>query len=54
MGHPRVEYIANQKKTIEFLLSAVKPKDTVITLGAGNIYKIGEVFLKELAQREAK
>lgn len=53
-GHPRVEYIANQKETIEFLLSAVKPKDTVITLGAGSIYKIGEAFLKELAQREAK
>lgn len=54
MGHPRVEYIASQKETIEFLLGVVKPKDTVITLGAGSIYKIGEVFLKELAQKEAK
>src|SRR4030043_897996 len=51
-GHPQVEYIAKQKETIEFLLGAVKPKDTVITLGAGSIYKIGEEFLKELAQRE--
>jgi UDP-N-acetylmuramate--alanine ligase len=54
MGHPRVEYIASQKETIEFLLGVVKPKDTVITLGAGSIYKIGEAFLKELAQKEAK
>jgi UDP-N-acetylmuramate--alanine ligase len=54
LGHPRVEYIANQKETVEFLLGMVKPKDTVITLGAGSIYKIGEAFLKELAQREAK
>jgi UDP-N-acetylmuramate--alanine ligase len=54
LGHPQVEYIANQNQTIEFLLSMVKPKDTIITLGAGSIYKIGEAFLKELAQRETK
>jgi UDP-N-acetylmuramate--alanine ligase len=54
IGHPRVEYIANQKETIEFLLGVVKPKDTVITLGAGSIYKIGEAFLKELAQGKIK
>ncbi len=54
LGHPRVEYIANSKETIEFLLDVVKPKDTIITMGAGSIYKIGEAFLKELAQKEAK
>jgi len=40
--------------TIEFLLNTVRPKDTVITLGAGSIYKIGEAFLKQLAAREIK
>jgi UDP-N-acetylmuramate--alanine ligase len=51
-GHPRVEYIANAKETIDFLINTAKPKDTVITLGAGSIYKIGETFLKELKARE--
>lgn len=53
-GHRRVEYIAQVEGTIEFLLNTVRPKDTVITLGAGSIYKIGEAFLKQLAAREIK
>ncbi len=53
-GHPHVEYIANAKETIEFLLNTARPKDTVITLGAGSIYKIGETFLKELAAKETR
>jgi UDP-N-acetylmuramate--alanine ligase len=53
-GNLRVEYIAQVEGTIEFLLNTVRPKDTVITLGAGSIYKIGEAFLKQLAAREIK
>jgi UDP-N-acetylmuramate--alanine ligase len=53
-GHRSVEYIAQPEGTIEFLLKTVKPKDTVITLGAGSIYKIGEALLKQLAARETK
>jgi UDP-N-acetylmuramate--alanine ligase len=53
-GHPGVEYIAQAEDTIDFLLNTVKPKDTVITLGAGSIYKIGEALLKQLAAREIK
>ena len=53
-GHPSVEYIAQAEGTIEFLLKTVRPKDTVITLGAGSIYKIGEALLKQLAAREVK
>jgi UDP-N-acetylmuramate--alanine ligase len=53
-GHPHVEYIANAKETIEFLLNTARPKDTVITLGAGSIYKVGETFLKELAAKETR
>jgi len=30
----------------------VRPKDTVITLGAGNVYKMGEAFLKKMVARE--
>jgi UDP-N-acetylmuramate--alanine ligase len=53
-GHPHVEYIAMAEDTIEYLLKIVRPNDTVFTLGAGSVYKIGEAFLKRLAAREAK
>ena len=53
-GHRHVEYVAQAEGTIEFLLNTVKPKDTVITLGAGSIYKIGEALLKQLSAREIK
>jgi len=53
-GNVSVEYIAQAEGTIEFLLKTVRPKDTVITLGAGSIYKIGEALLKQLATREIK
>jgi UDP-N-acetylmuramate--alanine ligase len=53
-GQPHVEYIPQAEGTIEYLLKTVKPKDTVVTLGAGSIYKIGEAFLKQLAARETK
>jgi len=53
-GHRHVEYIAQAEGTVEFLLNTVKPKDTVLTLGAGSIYKIGEALLKQLSARETK
>jgi UDP-N-acetylmuramate--alanine ligase len=53
-GHRNVEYIAQAEGIIEYLLNTVKPKDTVITLGAGSIYKIGETLLARLAAREEK
>ncbi|MEQ8202481.1 MAG: UDP-N-acetylmuramate--L-alanine ligase [Smithellaceae bacterium] len=53
-GHPSVEYVANAEDTIEYLLKIVRPDDAVFTLGAGSVYKIGEAFLKRLAQREEK
>ncbi|MCX5849967.1 MAG: UDP-N-acetylmuramate--L-alanine ligase [Deltaproteobacteria bacterium] len=53
-GQTHVEYIPQAEGTVEYLLKTVKAKDTVATLGAGSIYKIGEAFLKQLAAREAK
>jgi UDP-N-acetylmuramate--alanine ligase len=47
-GHPRVEYIAQAQNTIDFLRTVAQPGDTVITLGAGSVYKIGEAFLEQL------
>jgi UDP-N-acetylmuramate--alanine ligase len=53
-GHPHVEYIAKPEETIEYLLQTVRPGDTVFTLGAGSVYKIGEAFLRKLAAGKAK
>ncbi len=54
IGHPHVEYIAKAEDTVEYLLKIVRPGDAVFTLGAGSVYKIGEAFLKQLKDREAK
>ena len=53
-GHPCVEYIGQPQNTLDFLLATVKPGDTVITLGAGSVYKIGEAFLEQLKKRAQK
>ncbi|MRR16411.1 MAG: UDP-N-acetylmuramate--L-alanine ligase, partial [Deltaproteobacteria bacterium] len=44
-GHAHVEYIGQPGATVEFLKTTAVPGDTVITLGAGSVYKIGEAFL---------
>jgi UDP-N-acetylmuramate--alanine ligase len=53
-GQPHVKYIAQAEGTIKYLLKTVKAKDTVATLGAGSIYKIGEEFLKQLTAGKIK
>jgi UDP-N-acetylmuramate--alanine ligase len=53
-GQRQVEYIGQAQETVEYLLKTVKPGDTVITLGAGSIYKIGETLLKHLAAKDKK
>ena len=50
----RMEYIGQAQNTLDFLLANTKPGDTVITLGAGSVYKIGEVFLEQLDSRGEK
>jgi len=53
-GQPHVEYIPTAEETVKYLLKTVKEKDTVATIGAGSIYKIGETFIKQLVAREEK
>jgi UDP-N-acetylmuramate--alanine ligase len=53
-GQTHVKYIAQAESTVKYLLKTVKSKDTVLTLGAGSIYKIGENFLKQLKAGEIK
>jgi UDP-N-acetylmuramate--alanine ligase len=53
-GQTHVKYISQAESTVKYLLKTVKAKDTVVTLGAGSIYKIGENLLKQLKARKIK
>jgi UDP-N-acetylmuramate--alanine ligase len=45
-GHRDVIYVPEVSDIPSLLLGEAKPGDIVLTLGAGNVYKVGEQFLK--------
>ncbi len=47
-GHKDVYYVPDKKQVPAFLQTIVKQGDIVITMGAGDIWKFGEEFLKQL------
>jgi UDP-N-acetylmuramate--alanine ligase len=47
-GHKDASYIKTQDKAVEWLKEAAKPGDLVITLGAGDVWKVGEAFLEKM------
>jgi UDP-N-acetylmuramate--alanine ligase len=47
-GHLDAVFVADQKEIVDRLLSQLKPGDIVLTLGAGDIYKIGEKLVEKL------
>ena len=46
-GHKDAHYVPDKKEIPSFLRSIVKDGDIVITMGAGDIWKYGEEFLKQ-------
>ncbi len=46
-GHKDVHYVPDKTKVSSYLRTVVKDGDIVITMGAGDIWKFGEQFLKE-------
>lgn len=46
-GHKNVIYIKTFDDIVNHLLTIAKPSDVIITQGAGNVWKIGEEFLKK-------
>jgi len=46
-GHKHVYYHAKKEKIVEHLLKLLKPGDVVITLGAGDIWQLGEQLLQK-------
>jgi len=51
-GHGKVVYIEDKDKVATYLAAQVKPDDLVITLGAGDVYRIGERLLSLLKKRK--
>jgi UDP-N-acetylmuramate--alanine ligase len=47
-GHKQVHYVPEKKKLPDFLRGIVQKGDIVITMGAGDIWKYGEEFIKTL------
>lgn len=53
-GHRGVHYLENKKELPDKLTEIVKPDDIVITMGAGDIYKYGELFVESLKKKKMK
>ncbi|MCG2675751.1 UDP-N-acetylmuramate--L-alanine ligase [bacterium] len=45
---PEVRYIASLNKIVEHLLKILEPNDLILTLGAGDVYWVGEELLRKL------
>jgi len=50
-GQKEASYIADREAIAGHLLEIVKPGDIVLTLGAGNVWQVGEALLKALRER---
>ena len=49
-GHKHVYYVPDKRKVPEFLISIKQPGDIIITMGAGDIWKFGEEFIRILGE----
>lgn len=48
----RVTYVPDKDKIARYLIEIVEPGDLVMTMGAGNIYQVGEELVEKLTLRE--
>ncbi|MCK4233717.1 UDP-N-acetylmuramate--L-alanine ligase [candidate division WOR-3 bacterium] len=53
-GHRGVTYIKDKKDIVNYLKKNTQKGDLVITIGAGDIYKIGEKFIKDMGGKILK
>lgn len=52
-GHPHAEFVAHRMDVVPHLLSAAKPGDLIITMGAGDVTAMGPQIIDELKKAEA-
>jgi UDP-N-acetylmuramate--alanine ligase len=50
-GHRDVHYISDRGEILRYLSTVIMPRDLVITLGAGDIYRVGEDLIEDLNRR---
>ncbi|MFH1147025.1 MAG: UDP-N-acetylmuramate--L-alanine ligase [Pseudomonadota bacterium] len=50
-GHKDVHFVAEKEDLAHYLESMVRPGDIVLTLGAGNIWQVGEELLDRLSKQ---
>jgi len=50
-GHKQVKYLAGPDRVVDYLLETAKPGDAIITQGAGNVWRVGEEFLKKAKEK---
>ncbi|MFW6035128.1 MAG: UDP-N-acetylmuramate--L-alanine ligase [Halothermotrichaceae bacterium] len=48
----KVEYIAGLNDIVKYLEGIVKPKDLILTIGAGNVFEVGEKLLKNMKKNK--
>jgi UDP-N-acetylmuramate--alanine ligase len=53
-GHKDVTYVADKEKLADHLVTILKRGDLVITLGAGDVWKVGEQLLEKLKHGDRK
>lgn len=47
-GHNNVTYIPDRKNLLQYIMERLGPDDVVLTLGAGDVWKLGDELLKRL------
>jgi UDP-N-acetylmuramate-alanine ligase len=50
-GHRDARFIGEREAVVEHLLAVVQPGDIVITLGAGSIWQVGELLVRQLQEK---
>ena len=50
-GHKEVHYVESVDQCLAMLVDTVKPNDLILTLGAGDVYRLGETFVKKLGEQ---
>ena len=52
-GHKDVTLVLEKDRIVEHLLPRLRPGDMVFTLGAGDVWKVGEALIKRLKERDS-
>jgi len=52
-GHPDAVHFSSFDAIVDHLSEVARPKDVILTQGAGSVWKVGEVFLKRIRGEKA-